>query len=82
MKAQPAGPFPPLHSTFVKSEEFLLHVNPESEKGEKSKRFAIESPATSNPKEKVYFSLWLFLNTSPGLKRERIVNKLHVIYKT
>lgn len=31
MKAQPAGPFPPLHGTFVRSEEFLLHMNQESE---------------------------------------------------
>lgn len=34
MKAQPAGPFPPLHATFVKSQKFLLHVNPELEKSD------------------------------------------------
>lgn len=32
MKAQPAGPFPPLHGTFVRSEEFLLVMNQEPEK--------------------------------------------------
>lgn len=69
MKAQPAGPFPPLHGTFVKSEEFLLHVNPESERREERQRFTFKPQAMINTVRKRKFEL--FQNMSPGFNGEK-----------
>lgn len=80
MKAQPAGLFPPLHTVFVKSEEFLQDMDPESEKRGAAK-------INTSRKKTACLSLWLELGhlVLPATRNklaEFIDNKLHAINKT
>lgn len=70
MKAQPAGPFPPLHGTFVRSEEFLQHMDQESEKTGIRIRVTKDEERPSrkiSPSEACGY----FPNMSPGLKKKK-----------
>lgn len=70
MKAEPAGPFPPLHATFVKSEEFLLRENPEIGKYEHGRDLHLSHAQGVMLQEKVYSSLWSMVLTVKKKKKK------------